>query len=75
MVVVERLGQDHSPQQVAGWLRRNYPDNEAMQVSHETLYRSLYVQSRGALKRELTRHPRSRRHSARRGAQAAMAER
>ncbi len=62
MVVVERLGQDHSPQQVAGWLRRNYPDNEAMQVSHETIYRSLYVQSRGALKRELTRHLRSRRH-------------
>ncbi|HZI92415.1 MAG TPA: IS30 family transposase [Thermoleophilaceae bacterium] len=61
-VVVERLEQDHSPQQVSGWLRRNHPDNEAMQVSHETIYRSLYVQSRGALKRELTRHLRSHRH-------------
>jgi len=61
-VVVERLELDHSPQQVSGWLRRNYPDNEAMQVSHETIYRSLYVQSRGALKHELTRHLRSHRH-------------
>ena len=47
---------DHSPEQIAGWLRIEYPDNEAMQVSHETIYRALYVQARGALKRELTRH-------------------
>jgi len=60
-VVVECLEQDHSPQQVSGWLRRIHPDNEAMQVSHETIYRSLYVQSRGALRRELTCHLRSRR--------------
>ena len=46
---------DHSPEQIAGWLRLAYPDNEAMQVSHET-HRALYVQGRGALKRELTRH-------------------
>jgi IS30 family transposase len=58
-VVIECLEQDHSPQQISGWLRRKYPDNEAMRVSHETIYRSLYVQSRGALKRELTRHLRS----------------
>ena len=58
-IVVERLRQDHSPEQISGWLRRRDPDNEGMQVSHETIYRSLYVQSRGSLKRELTRHLRS----------------
>ena len=58
-LVAERLGQDHSPQQIAGWLRREHPDNDGMRVSHETIYRSLYVQSRGALKRELTRHLRT----------------
>ena len=42
------------PEQIAGWLRLAYPDNEAMQVSHETIYRALYVQARGSLKRELT---------------------
>jgi IS30 family transposase len=55
-LVEERLREDHSPEQIAGWLRLAYPDNEAMQVSHETIYRALYVQARGALKRELTRH-------------------
>ena len=60
-LVFERLRRDHSPQQIAGWLRIEYPDNEAMQVSHETIYRALYVQARGTLKRELTRHLRTRR--------------
>ncbi len=55
-VIQERLCDDHSPEQIAGWLRLQYPDNEAMRVSHETIYRALYVQARGALKRELTRH-------------------
>jgi IS30 family transposase len=55
-VVSERLQEDHSPEQIAGWLRLRYPDNEAMQVSHETIYRALYVQARGTLRRELTRH-------------------
>ena len=55
-VVEERLQDDHSPEQIAGWLRLHYPDNEAMQVSHETIYRALYVQARGTLKRELARH-------------------
>jgi IS30 family transposase len=54
--VEERLAEDHSPEQIAGWLRLAYPDNESMQVSHETIYRSLYVQARGTLKRELTKH-------------------
>ncbi len=60
-LVFERLRLDHSPQQIAGRLRIEYPDNEAMQVSHETIYRSLYIQARGTLKRELTRHLRTRR--------------
>jgi len=54
--VSERLEEDHSPEQIAGWLRIRYPDNEQMQVSHETIYRALYVQARGTLRRELTRH-------------------
>jgi IS30 family transposase len=58
-IIAERLRQDHSPEQISGWLRRRHPDNEGMRVSHETIYRSLYVQSRGALRRELTRHLRS----------------
>ncbi len=60
-LVIERLEQDHSPQQISGWLRLSYPDNDQMQVSHETIYRALYVQSRGSLRRELTRHLRTRR--------------
>jgi IS30 family transposase len=60
-VVAERLRLDHSPEQISGWLARHYPDNEEMQISHEAIYRSLYVQSRGTLRRELTRHLRSRR--------------
>ncbi len=60
-LVIERLGQDHSPQQISGWLRLSFPDNDEMQVSHETIYRALYVQARGSLRRELTRHLRTRR--------------
>ena len=40
-LVIERLGQDHSPQQISGWLRLAHPDNEQMQISHETIYRAL----------------------------------
>lgn len=60
-VVEARLAQDWSPQQIAGWLRVRYPDNPAMQVSHETIYLSLFVQSRGALKHALVQHLRRRR--------------
>lgn len=55
------LACDHSPEQIAGYLARRYPDNEQMRVSHETIYRALFVQSRGTLRRELTRHLRTRR--------------
>ncbi len=45
-----------SPQQIAGWLKRTYPDDESSQVSHETIYRTLFIQARGALKKELLQH-------------------
>lgn len=60
-LVAARLAEDWSPQQIAGWLRTRFPDNRAMQVSHETIYRSLFVQSRGVLKRTLLTHLRRRR--------------
>jgi hypothetical protein len=50
-----------SPEQIAGWLKRAYPGQEAYQVSHETIYRSLFVQARGVLKKELVQHLRSQR--------------
>jgi IS30 family transposase len=50
-----------SPQQITGWLARTYPEDRQMQVSHETIYMSLFVQPRGALRKELTRYLRSRR--------------
>jgi IS30 family transposase len=59
--VAAKLEMDWSPEQIAGWLKRTYPRNEACQVSHETIYRSLYVQARGVLKKELMQHLRSRR--------------
>lgn len=59
--VAGKLRLDWSPEQIAGWLRRTYPEDTTMQVSHETIYKSLFVQARGVLKRELLRHLRSRR--------------
>lgn len=60
-IVAVKLKRDWSPQQVAGWLRDQYPANPELWVSHETIYRSLFVQARGALKRELIGHLRSKR--------------
>jgi transposase, IS30 family len=57
--VAAKLERNWSPQQIAGWLKRTHP--EACQVSHETIYRSLYVQARGVLKKEFLLHLRSRR--------------
>jgi transposase, IS30 family len=54
-IVEQQLHKRYSPEQIAGRLRRQYPDNPEMWVSAETIYQSLYVQSRGALQRELTR--------------------
>lgn len=52
-VVAAKLNQQWSPQQIAGWLKRQYPHKEHQRVSHETIYRSLYIQARGVLKKEL----------------------
>lgn len=52
-VVAAKLKQQWSPQQIAGWLKRQYPEREQARVSHETIYRSLYIQARGVLKKEL----------------------
>lgn len=57
--VVARLASNHSPEQISGRLVEDFPDDPEMRVSHETIYRSLYVQGRGELKRELTRHLRT----------------
>jgi IS30 family transposase len=65
--VAEKLQLQWSPQQIAAWLVRDYPTDHSMRVSHETIYRTLFVQARGVLKRELTVHLRShrKRHGAR----------
>ena len=55
-IVAGRLQMQWSPEQIAGWLKHTYPDDESYQVSHETIYRSLYIQARGALKKELVQH-------------------
>jgi IS30 family transposase len=57
--VVLKLQCHWSPEQIAGWLKRKHPQREASRVSHETIYRSLYVQARGALKKELIQYLRS----------------
>jgi IS30 family transposase len=59
--VAAKLALEWSPQQIAGWLKWTHPGNEARQVSHETIYRSLYVQARGVLKKQLIEHLRSQR--------------
>lgn len=55
-LVASKLQQQWAPEQIAGWLKHRYPGNEARQVSHETIYRSLFIQTRGALKKELLEH-------------------
>lgn len=55
-LVAEKLKMQWSPEQIAGWLKFAYPDSEEYQVSHETIYRTLFVQTRGALKKELLVH-------------------
>jgi DNA-binding CsgD family transcriptional regulator len=59
--VAGKLRLDWSPEQIAGWLKRTHPEDECNQVSHETIYRSLFVQTRGVLKKELLSHLRSKR--------------
>jgi IS30 family transposase len=60
-LVAGKLSDQWSPQQIAGWLKAQYPGDPAMNVSHETIYKSLFIQARGVLKKELLAHLRSRR--------------
>jgi IS30 family transposase len=60
-VVASKLILDWSPEQISGWLKTEYPDDGSMHVSHETIYRSLFIQARGVLKKELMDHLRSKR--------------
>jgi IS30 family transposase len=57
--VSRQLQKNWSPQQIAGWLKRTYPEDVTKRVSHETIYRSLFVQARGVLKKELLTHLRA----------------
>src|SRR6266513_4601983 len=59
--VAIKLRLNWSPEQIAGWLKRTHPEDEFYHVSHETIYRSLFVQARGVLKKELLGHLRSKR--------------
>jgi IS30 family transposase len=82
-LVAQKLARNWSPEQIAGWLKNAYPDQPEMQVSHETIYRSLFLQARGVLKKELIahlRHVRVMRHAkkasgARRGIEGAVSSR
>jgi IS30 family transposase len=60
-MIASKLVLDWSPEQISGWLKTQYPDDESMRVSHETIYRSLFIQARGVLKKELMEHLRSKR--------------
>ena len=51
MIVASQLILDWSPEQISGWLKRRYPSNESMRVSHETIYLSLFIQARGVLRK------------------------
>ena len=60
-LIAGKLAEDWSPQQISGWLARTYPGEQALQVSTETIYRSLFIQARGVLRKQLTAHLRTRR--------------
>jgi IS30 family transposase len=60
-MVAGKLVLDWSPEQISGWLKTEYPDDKSMRVSHETIYRSLFIQARGVLKKELMEHLRTKR--------------
>jgi IS30 family transposase len=60
-LIAAKLQREWSPEQIAGWLKREYPEDARMHISPETIYRTLYVQARGALKKELLAHLRRRR--------------
>ena len=61
LIIAQKMESAWSPQQISGWLRRRYPNNDDLNVSHETIYKTLYIQTRGALKKELQKHLRTQR--------------
>ena len=60
-IVASKLILDWWPEQISGWLKTQYRDDESLRVSHETIYRSLFIQARGVLKKQLMEHLRSKR--------------
>jgi len=60
-LVTQKLAQDWSPEQISGWLKVEYPENEGLRVSHETIYKSLYIQTRGLFRKEMRSHLRTKR--------------
>ncbi len=60
-LVTRKLSEDWSPEQISGWLKLTYPDNESLRVSHETIYKSLFIQTRGLFKKEMRNHLRTKR--------------
>ena len=60
-VVIDKLALNWSPEQISGWLKQMYPNDPTMNISSETIYKSLYIQTRGLLKKELCQHLRTRR--------------
>ena len=71
-LVAQRLVQRWSPEQIAAWLKLEFPAEESLRVSHETIYRSLFIQARGALKKELCAHLRTHRKMRRSKASAVV---
>jgi IS30 family transposase len=72
--VARKLELQWSPEQISGWLKQEFPTQRDMQISHEAIYRSLFIQTRGVLKKELTaqlrtarRMRRPKRHNAKSG--------
>ncbi len=74
-IVASKLALQWSPEQIAGWLTRAFPDQDTMRISHETIYRSLFIQARGVLKKELIGYLRSRRKMRRVKPRARLASR
>jgi IS30 family transposase len=58
-IVASRLALEWSPEQISGWLKDELPHDSSLRVSHETIYRSLFIQALGVLKKELMQHLRS----------------
>lgn len=60
-LITQKLEEDWSPEQISGWLILTYPENESLRVSHETIYKSLFIQTRGLFRKEMRKHLRTKR--------------